>query len=56
MLQESPFVYEKVTKDDIWRAAHAVTENTEKECAVAAHLVNQLRPFVPKLIVIEDDE
>ncbi|KAF9581408.1 hypothetical protein BGW38_001590, partial [Lunasporangiospora selenospora] len=54
MLLESLFVREKVTKNGIQRAAHAGTEFTEKECTVAAHLVDQLRPYVLKRVVIED--
>ncbi|KAF9578921.1 hypothetical protein BGW38_005037 [Lunasporangiospora selenospora] len=56
MLLESPFIREKATKDVIRRAAHAGTEFTEKECTVAAHLVNQLRPYNPKRVFIDDDE
>ncbi|KAF9575475.1 hypothetical protein BGW38_008227, partial [Lunasporangiospora selenospora] len=55
MLLESPFITKPITKDDIQSAAHVGTEFTDSESAVAAILVNQLRPYVPKRRVVEDD-
>ncbi|KAF9585295.1 hypothetical protein BGW38_003029 [Lunasporangiospora selenospora] len=55
-MQEFPFVCEKVTKDGIHRAGHAGIKFTENVNTVAANLVNQLRRYIPKRVVIEEYE